>query len=62
MIYEYECPVHQIFEIEQTISESPLQECPMCRKNDISSPVKKLISLSSFHLAGAGWARDNYSK
>lgn len=30
MIYEYECPVHGVFEEMQKISDLPLAECPKC--------------------------------
>lgn len=44
-VYEYEhtekhCNIGHIFEIEQSISEEPLNRCPKCNR-----PVKKLISV-----------------
>ena len=60
--YEYECPVHGVFEVQQKMTEPPLTICPQCQADGTETPVKKLISLSSFHLAGSGWAKDNYSK
>jgi len=62
-IYEYKCEKDHVFEVQQSISENPLEECKICREeNNVSTPVKKLISASTFHLQGGGWARDNYSK
>jgi putative FmdB family regulatory protein len=61
-LYEYFCEIHQTFEITQKITDEPLEECPMCREeNDISTPVKKLISLCAFHLIGGKWADSGYS-
>jgi len=61
-LYEYCCPIHNIFDVQQKITDEPLILCPHCQENNIETPIKKLISISSFHLAGQGWARDNYSK
>jgi putative FmdB family regulatory protein len=62
MQYEYECPIHQVFEVTQKMSDPPFEECPLCRaEKDIHTSVNKLISLSSFQLVGGGWARDSYS-
>ena len=62
-IYEYECEIHKIIEVHQSISDPSLDECPLCRKEkNIHSTIKKLISACSFHLSGDGWAKDNYSK
>jgi len=61
MIYEYECEIHKVFEVQQSISDKTLEECPHCKADGKTSTVKKLISMSSFVLNGKGWARDNYS-
>ncbi len=56
-IYEYECPAcEQVIEIQQRISDDPLSSCPDC-----GGEVKKLVSMSSFHLKGGGWYSDGYS-
>ena len=61
--YEYECAVHKIIEVQQSINDPVLEECPICREeNNICSNVKKLISLSTFHLSGGGWADSGYNK
>lgn len=62
MIYEYSCPQHETFEVHQKITDEPLTLCPKCQREGIETPVKKLISLSSFQLVGSGWAKDKYSK
>ncbi|OQX16977.1 MAG: transcriptional regulator [Desulfobulbaceae bacterium A2] len=56
-IYEYECKgCAKVFEVQQRMSESPLEQCPDC-----GAPVKKLVSRSAFHLKGGGWYSDGYS-
>jgi len=56
-IYEYECEeCHKVTEVSQGMNDAPLAECPEC-----SGPVKKIISMSSFHLKGGGWYADGYS-
>lgn len=61
--YDYHCDqCNKTFEVQQSINDPHLQECPKCRENGIdSSPPKKLISLSSFHLKGSGWGNTGYS-
>jgi len=57
-IYEYECDkCQEAFEISQKISEPPLTACPKC-----GSPVRKLISRTSFQLKGGGWYQTDYKK
>lgn len=56
-IYEYECEeCHNVTEVSQSIADGPLTTCESC-----SGPLKKLISMSSFHLKGGGWYADGYS-
>lgn len=57
-IYEYECPTHGRFEVQQRITEDALKVCtsPTCQQ-----PVRKLISNTSFALKGGGWYSDLYS-
>lgn len=57
-VYEYECPKHGRFEIQQRITENALTICvePAC-----GEPVRKLISNTSFALKGGGWYSDLYS-
>jgi len=56
-IYEYSCGKCGTFEVNQSISEAPLERCPHCR-----AKVTKLISASAFHLKGGGWYADAYQK
>lgn len=57
MLYEYKCDkCDKEFEVEQKISDPVLTNCPTC-----GGSIKKLISRSSFVLAGTGWYRDGYS-
>jgi putative FmdB family regulatory protein len=56
-VYEYECPTcEKVFEVQQRMSDDPLKICPDC-----GGEVKKLVSMSSFHLKGGGWYSDGYS-
>ncbi len=55
-VYEYECPTcEKVFEVQQRMSDAPLTACPDC-----SGKVKKIVSMSSFHLKGGGWYSDGY--
>lgn len=56
-VYEYECPTCQsVIEVQQKIADPPLASCPECQ-----SPVRKLMSMSSFQLKGGGWYADGYA-
>ncbi len=56
-VYEYECPAcEKVFEMQQRMSDAPLTVCPDCE-----GKVKKIVSMSSFHLKGGGWYSDGYS-
>jgi putative FmdB family regulatory protein len=56
-IYEYKCSsCKKLFEVFQSITEEPLTSCPDCHGS-----MKKLVSMSAFHLKGGGWYADGYS-
>ena len=56
-VYEYECKeCEKVFEVQQKMSDKPLQQCPEC-----SGEVKKLVSMTSFQLKGGGWYADGYA-
>ena len=56
-IYEYQCSSCQkVIEVMQRITEGPLSHCPDCHGS-----VKKLVSMSAFHLKVGGWFADGYS-
>lgn len=56
-VYEYECKkCETVFEIQQKIADAPLTCCPDC-----GSPVRKLMSTTSFQLKGGGWYADGYA-
>jgi putative FmdB family regulatory protein len=56
-VYEYECKdCNKVFEVNQKIADEPLSNCPDCQ-----SPVRKLVSMSSFQLKGGGWYADGYA-
>ena len=56
--YEYACEAcdHQWEEI-QSMKDEPIKDCPACS----GDTAKRLISKSSFVLAGGGWAKEGYS-
>lgn len=56
-IYEYECPTHGRYEVNQRITESALTACTI---EACGRPVRKLISSTSFALKGGGWYSDGY--
>ena len=56
-IYEYECPTHGRFEVQQRITEDALKTCTV---EQCGKPVRKLISSSSFALKGSGWYATDY--
>jgi len=56
-VYEYECPAcERVFEVHQGINDAPLASCSVC-----GGDVKKIVSMSSFHLKGGGWYSDGYA-
>ena len=72
-LYDYECEAGHVFEFWQGINDDVLEVCPV---HDIAgsvlpphseiwderckSPVKRLISNTSFVLKGKGWYKDGY--
>jgi len=53
--YEYEClKCKEKFEATQSIHDEPLKE------HDCGGEVRRLISLTSFHLKGTGWYKTDY--
>lgn len=56
-IYEYEClKCGKTTEAMQKFSDPPLTTCEHC-----SGEVRKLISMSTFHLKGSGWYTTDYA-
>jgi putative FmdB family regulatory protein len=56
-IYEYRCDAcGHVMEAWQKISDPPLSRCEAC-----GGPVKKIISLNTFHLKGSGWYVTDYA-
>jgi putative FmdB family regulatory protein len=57
--YTYECEHCGIFDIEHSILDKAIEECPKCGLKGL----KRLIgSNTNFILNGNGWAKDNYTK
>lgn len=57
-IYEYECTkCGKVYEVMQKFSDEPLTECDSCHGS-----LKKLISMSTFHLKGTGWYVTDYAR
>ena len=46
-----------VFEILQGFNDKPATKCEQC-----GGRLKKIISLSAFHLKGAGWYETDYGK
>jgi putative FmdB family regulatory protein len=56
-IYEYECSNCKFYvEALQKISESPLRQCPSCKKQTL----KRLVSAPNFRLKGGGWYETDF--
>ncbi|MFP5214031.1 MAG: FmdB family zinc ribbon protein [Acidobacteriota bacterium] len=56
-IYEYEClKCGKTSEAVQKFSDPPLTACGHC-----DGELRKLISMSTFHLKGSGWYTTDYS-
>ncbi len=56
-IYEYEClKCGKTTEAMQKFSDAPLHECDTCK-----GELRKLISMSTFHLKGSGWYTTDYA-
>ncbi len=56
-IYEYEClKCGKTTEAMQKFSDQPLSECEHCHGS-----LRKMISMSTFHLKGSGWYVTDYS-
>lgn len=56
-IYEYDCPRCGPFEMTQRITEPALQTHAQC-----GSPVRRLLSATSFALKGTGWYITDYAR
>jgi putative FmdB family regulatory protein len=55
-IYEYKCQkCGEEFEVFQGIADPAVKTCKFCKGS-----VRKLMSLSSFHLKGSGWYATDY--
>ena len=57
-VYEYECESCGVVEVSQSIKDEPLLICTRCGCENF----KKIISLSSFRLKGAGFYENDYKK
>ena len=56
-IYEYECvKCGKTTEALQRFSDAPLSQCAQCE-----GELRKLISMSTFHLKGSGWYTTDYA-
>jgi len=56
-IYEYECTkCGKVTEAMQRFSDPPLFECCECHGG-----LRKLVSMSTFHLKGSGWYTTDYA-
>lgn len=56
-IYEYECTkCGRTTEAMQRFSDAPLTQCEDCQ-----GELRRLISMSTFHLKGSGWYTTDYA-
>lgn len=55
--YEYRCHKCGIFEIDQSMNEKPLTNCPDC-----GAEVKRVISSSGIVFKGSGFHVNDYKK
>jgi len=56
-IYEYQCEAcKHTLEAIQKFSDSPLTDCPACRKAEL----RKLLSAPAFRLNGSGWYETDF--
>ena len=56
-IYEYECTkCGRTTEAWQKITDDPLNTCGHCK-----GKLRKIISMSTFHLKGTGWYATDYA-
>ncbi|HPC74498.1 MAG TPA: zinc ribbon domain-containing protein [Syntrophales bacterium] len=55
-IYEYQCrKCLKAFEVVQKVSDPELKSCKFCK-----DPVKRMMSVTTFHLKGSGWYVTDY--
>jgi putative FmdB family regulatory protein len=55
--YEYECSACKFYvEALQKISDTPLKQCPSCKKQTL----KRLVSAPVFRLKGGGWYETDF--
>lgn len=60
-IYEYACyECKEVREFIVPVAQSG--DARLCFCKDETVKMERVISQSSFHLKGSGWARDNYQK
>lgn len=58
-IYEYKCAsCGKVSEFMMKMSDPSPEQCPACHKG----PLSKLMSQTSFQLAGGGWYSQGYAK
>jgi putative FmdB family regulatory protein len=59
--YEFRCPkCAKEVEIQKSMSDESVPLC--CEENCGNIEMVQIISKSSFHLKGLGWAAEGYSK
>ena len=59
--YDFECPkCRKLIEIEKSVHDESVPLCCESGCGDIE--MVQIISMSTFHLKGLGWAAEGYSK
>ncbi|HEX2161005.1 MAG TPA: FmdB family zinc ribbon protein [Thermoleophilaceae bacterium] len=56
-IYEYRCEKGHTFEVMQSMSAEPLNECEVC-----GAPVQKVLHAPAVHFKGSGFYTTDYGK
>jgi putative FmdB family regulatory protein len=60
-IYEYVCgKCGENLEVTQRMADPPLKTHKI--ESSCGGPLKKIISMNSFHLKGTGWYKTDYAK
>ncbi len=63
--YPYRCDYCGEFEVDQRITDEPLERCPNLigphLRKRCKEPVVRMIAKTSFRLKGGGWSGSGYS-
>lgn len=63
MTFVYRCDLEHEFEVQQRITDAPIERCqftPPPTRALCGKPCKRVIQPVGFALKGGGWAKDGY--